>query len=375
MLASPFALPRDPAAPRISAVFDPKRPSRWSDAAFLHSSPVKLGVLVNPRARALSRSSGAGVRALTAAAGAGPLCRLTDDLAAVEPALLEMARAGVNVLAIAGGDGTLHHAINALARLDGDAPWRGVLLPLRGGTLDIVARSLGMAPLDPVETLRRFLARAGTSFGTLGVKRVPLLAVKTGDGSPRRGFVFGSEMVKNALEMYDSFGGGYAGLSRFLFEVARGFAFRGELWQREHWRLVPPPLPLELGEPTSLLTPLAGSASPAPLRVPYSAAIACCVDLVLEGGVRAVRRQEGARGFHARIITETRTKSLLGMIPALMREGKPDGVLDRREATALSLHGAYTLDGECFGTSTRPGAGEPPPLSVTSDGHALFSTG
>jgi hypothetical protein len=327
----------------------------------LPSAPVKLGLLVNPHARALRARGDAALQGLSEAAGPLTLAQRTRDASEATPALAEMVRSGVNVLALAGGDGTLHHAINALAKIGQGTLWPGTILLLRGGTLNIVARSLGPA-LDPAEALRAFVCdHASRRLGELPTRSVPLLRVQGEELGDRRGFLFGSEMVKNALELYDQFGGGYEGLSKFLFEAARGYMFHTDLWKRESWRLAPHPVGLAAEAP--------GQRHEVPA---YSAAIACSVDLVIGGGVRAVSRRAGAPGFHARVITETRTGPLLRMIPALMREGKPASVVDLPEATSLALHGAYTLDGECFGDSTRHPA-RPAPLSVSADGQQRFA--
>jgi hypothetical protein len=348
--------PARPSTPPASA----RGGAPWPAAAFLPAAPVKLGLLINPHARALRAQGHGALQGLFEAAGPAALAHQTRDAAEITPTLDGMARAGVNVLAVAGGDGTLHHAINALSRLGQGAMWPGTILVLRGGTLNIVARSLGPA-LDPAGALREFVRDHGPRrLGELSARSVPLLRVRGEALGDRRGFIFGSEMVKNALELYDQFGGGYEGLSRFLFEAARGYMFHTDLWKRESWRLTPLPVGLT-AEGQGQRHEVAA----------YSAAIACAVDLVIGGGVRAVSRRAGAAGFHARVITETRTGPLLRLIPALMREGKPASVLDLPEATALELHGAYTLDGECFGSSTRPPA-RPAPLTVSADGEQRF---
>lgn len=358
-----------PSAARAES--DPRRPSAppaitrggapWPAAAFLPSAPVKLGLLVNPQARALRARGEGALQGLFEAAGPAALGQRTQSANEVAPALTEMVRAGVNVLALAGGDGTLHHALNTLAKIGQGALWPGTILLLRGGTLNIVARSLGPA-LDPAEALRAFVRdHGGRRLGELPARSVPLLRVQSEGLGDRRGFLFGSEMVKNALELYDQFGGGYEGLSKFLFEAARGYMFHTDLWKRESWRLTPHPVGLAAEAPGQRHEVSA-----------YSAAIACSVDLVIGGGVRAVSRRTGAPGFHARVITETRTGPLLRLIPSLMREGKPASVVDLPEATALDLHGAYTLDGECFGASTRA-PGRPAPLSVSADGEQRFA--
>lgn len=343
----------------------PKAP--WSLGAFEPSAAVKLGFLGNPFARGLRANGGQSLRELRSAFSVDQCSRfrLTESLEALDDTLGAFMREGVNVLAVAGGDGTLHHAVNALNRLGGGTPWPGTLLVLRGGTLNIVSRSLGPA-IDPAAALRAFVqgrATADTRVGDIVAKTVPMLTIDHAELGRRYGFLFGSEMVKNALEMYDQFGGGYGGLSRFMFEVARGFAFRGELWQKERWRLDPPTTGARAEDDTRTFE--------APK---YAAAIACAVDLVINGGVRAVRRAPGARGFYTRIITETRTPQLLKMIPSLMSEGHPTGVADLTEASRLSLRGSYTIDGECFGDSSRERRSPAASVTVSAEHTIRFVT-
>ena len=331
----------------------PPSPVPWPAAAFEPSAPVRLGVLVNPRARLLRDPQ---ARSLLRQAAPGALWAETGSLAELPQALDRLALGGVNVVAIAGGDGALHFLLHELLRRD--PRWPGSVLVLQGGTLNIVARHLHPA-LAPAEQLAAFARGPGRGLlGALRPRRLPLLRVEGEGLEPRHGFIFGSEAVKNALELYDGFGGGYEGLSRFLFEVGRGYLLDTPLWRRESWRLDPPPFGLSL---------LDGAGErPVPA---YSAAIACTLDLAIAGGaIRALRRAPGASGFFARVITETRTGPLLRMIPALMRGGPLRSVLDAPEATAMRLHGAFTLDGECFGASSRAPA-LPSPIRVAAGGH------
>lgn len=324
-------------------------------AAFEPGAPVRVGLLVNPRARALRQ--GDGLQALREVAGPAQVVE-TASVNEVGEAVGRLVRSGVNVLAIAGGDGALHHALQGLVS---GARWPGRLLVLRGGTLNIVGRVLGPA-IRPDEALGAFWWRwRGAPLGALPALRVPVLRV-TGEGlGERYGFIFGSEMVKNALELYDRFGGGYEGLGKFLFEAGRGYLLHTPLWQQESWRLTPPPFGLDVDD----------GRGPRQVRA-YSAAIACSVDLALGGGaVRALRRRPGDRGFFARVITETRTGPLLRMIPALMREAPVSAVVDVPEATSMRLHGAYTIDGECFGASSRAPQ-SPRPLRVEAAGEVSF---
>jgi hypothetical protein len=87
--------------------------------------------------------------------------------------------------------------------------------------------------------------------------------------------------------------------------------------------------------------------------------------------IRALQRPIDHDGFSARVITQTRTGALLSMIPVLMRGVPHDAVVDVPEARVMRLHGSYTLDGECFGVSTRSPE-RPPALTVEAAGRASF---
>lgn len=328
----------------------------WPLAACEPGAPVRLGLLLNPNARALRKAEA--VRALRESAG-GAQVAVTGSAGEVAGAVERMVRSGVNVLAVAGGDGALHFALQGLIRPE--ARWPGRLLVLPGGTLNIVARELGSGA-QAAGALGAFVRRwQGSTFGALPTRRVPVLRVESEEVGVRHGFIFGSESVKNSLELYDQFGGGYEGLSRFLFEVGRGYLLNTPLWQQEKWRLDPPPFGLRVDEP--------GRSRTVPA---YSAAIASTIDLAIGSGVvRTLRRKPGASGFFARIITETRTGPLIRMIPSLMRERPIDTVVDAPEAGSMHLHGAFTLDGECFGLSARAPA-TPKPLRVEAAGELAF---
>jgi hypothetical protein len=345
-------------------------PAGWAPAPAL-DAPIRLGLILNPAARSLRAGGQGALRALAEAAGEGaPVVETaTRDEASLALRRLVLVER-VNVLAVAGGDGTLHHTINALLALARERGAAGEplatprVLPLRGGTLNIIARGVSPTSDGPAASLGRLASSMrGAALSRVPTRRLPLLRVDgEGGGDARYGCIFGSEMVKNALELYDRFGGGYEGLSRFLFEAVRGYLFNTSLWKQEGWRLTPPPFGLHLHGPRQGLLPRSIEAEHAPPRpVPgYAAAVASTVDLTLGNGlVRTLRRAPHHDGFFARIITEARTGPLLKLIPALMREVKLDEVIDEPEARGIDLHGAFTLDGECYGQSSR--APEPPP--------------
>lgn len=309
-------------------------------AACRPHATVRVGLLLNPRARRIaSRGQRERLRRLL---GERDAIEQPDDLASLRRAiarLLCVRRA--NVLAIAGGDGTLHHAVNALLELTREAAVAtGVaaamprILILNGGTLNIVGRTVAIHG-QPHHTLARFLRYFdGAPLSRVPARRLPMMAVRWGDSPPRHGFVFGSETVYHAMELYMRFGAGYGGLSRFLLELGRGVLVGSELWRREQWKLAPHHEDLLID---------GGCYNP------YVAVAASTVDLTLAiAAVRAIRRPLLAPGFHAKVVVEQRPRHLLRMLPSVMTERVPQGLIDIPNAATMRLVGPYTLDGELF---------------------------
>ena len=301
-------------------------------------APVRLAVIANPRARRLQRS---GWRAALAGLVGATQYAETRDLASLHRAIAhQVAENGANVLAIAGGDGSLHHAVNALWQLAQETedktgvapPWPRVLI-LNGGTLNIVGRSVAIHG-PPEQTLRQFLGRCGGGpLSRVAVRPVPMLQVRWQGEASRLGFVFGSALAYHALELYSRFGAGYLGLSRFLVEFSRGALFGSKLWREEAWKL----------------GPYADLTVDGRHWHEYGGVAAATADLTLAiGAVRAIRRPLGAPGFAVRVVEETVPRKLVGLLPSLMSERGGAGVVDLPVAHHMRLSGPYTLDGECF---------------------------
>jgi hypothetical protein len=248
---------------------------------------------------------------------------------------------GVNVLALNGGDGTLHASVNAMMRLSRDVHSKTgepFILPrllfLNGGTLNIVSRATGTKG-NPVRTLKEFLKRGtGQPLSRLETRELAMLKVSVDDGSIRYGFVFGSELVANALEMYTLFGEGYLALTRVLTEVAAGYHLNTRMWQEHGWKLDAPTT-------TATVDDIGFSK--------YCCAVAATMNLsLMKGALTAVRAPEGRRGFVAKVITETDKGRLVRLIPKLMTGQPNPAVHDISEAGLLRVIGGFTLDGECF---------------------------
>lgn len=127
----------------------------------------------------------------------------------VEPASLEVLdgevavlhREGVDLIAINGGDGTLHRVVTAVIRAWGDDPLP-TLVSLQGGTMNTVARSMGArgTPGAIADELRRQLSGEHRLPSTV---RHVLQVDRTWYG-----FLFGVGMIARYIEVYDAAGEG-----------------------------------------------------------------------------------------------------------------------------------------------------------------------
>ena len=276
----------------------------------------------------------------------------TRTLADVDQALRTMLfERGVNVLGLNGGDGTLHLGVNrllALAREVEDATGEVMPLPpllfLNGGTLNIVSRATGTKG-NPDTSVRRFVRHwVGKPLGSVPSVELAVLQVDSGEDR-RYGFVFGTEIVANALEMYGMFGEGYTGLARFMAELTLGYTLHTRMWQEHGWKLDAPTTPLTVD----------GVTYPR-----YMAAVAATIDLaIMKGALTAFRVPENGAGFFTKLMLESDPKKVILSIPGLMVDRPPDSVRDVPEADRLNAIGGYTLDGEIFLDRTPAGCRRP----------------
>jgi diacylglycerol kinase family enzyme len=265
--------------------------------------------------------------------------RHLDDLPAAVRQLLVHER--VNVLAANGGDGTVHALVNAVWELADDMEalaGRPLPLPrfllLEGGTMNLLSRALGTRG-RALSTVEWFVDRyGGSALSEVPCRELSVLAVEHA-GRVRAGFVFGSELVRNALWVYGELGEGYRGLARLLFHATTGLALKTAIW-RKYGHLLDPPRTEVWVDGVALR--------------PYSVAVATTVDLELLGGaVRAARVDQAGGGFYVKIITETDKARLLALLPALLRNWEHPRVTERDGVESLAVRGPFTLDGELYG--------------------------
>lgn len=299
-------------------------------------APICIGLLSNPMAATNWRS--VAHRRLVHLLPDPSLAISTPSVSHVDQALERLLiGSGCNVLAINGGDGTIHTTLQALIRLLGNRGLKAslpTLLFLNGGGMNMLARTFDTRG-HPVKTLARFVAwTRGRTYGEIERRSVPLLAVKEGDEAQRYGVIFGSELVLNALTMYERFGRGYRGLSRLLAEVVLGSVMETETWKTFHHLLDPPKHPLSIGEgpPTA-----------------YMCAVASTVPMTLAlGTIRTLTRHARPGHFESMIIEPRDVAGLVQLIPGLMMERPQPGVMSCSDVASIALRGSYTLDGERF---------------------------
>src|SRR5262249_34864931 len=116
------------------------------------------------------------------------------SLEELEEAAAGMRRNPPSVIAVHGGDGTLHRLVSAMGRAYGDVPFPPIAI-LCGGTMNVVATSLHIR-----ERANTFLtgltadARAGRPPETLRRR-----CLRVGD---KLGFIFGNGLMSNFLAEY-----------------------------------------------------------------------------------------------------------------------------------------------------------------------------
>ncbi|HVY39046.1 MAG TPA: diacylglycerol kinase family protein [Polyangia bacterium] len=179
-------------------------------------------LFVNPRSRANRRNPriAAEFQSMLGADGRVVAAMTLDELDAATAAL---AKEPPGVIAVHGGDGTLHKLVTSLGRAFGDRPIPPIAI-LGGGTMNVVAASLRIRE-RPIPFVRQLVetARTGATFQT--VRRRCLRISETGTPGaslePRDhlGFIFGNGLMANFLGEY--YGTGKYGPARAAWLLLR----------------------------------------------------------------------------------------------------------------------------------------------------------
>ena len=156
-----------------------------------------IGVVVNPNAGS-NRRRPKRAQAFADIVGDQGMVRVTPDLAAVDEVAREFAAAKIDILAVCGGDGSHFRTLTALRRAypNGELP---LFLPLRAGTMNYIARSIGCMRGGPEHVLAH-VAHDYRHGRTHDVVERHLLVVN----DEHAGFVFGCGVIVNYLQLYYS---------------------------------------------------------------------------------------------------------------------------------------------------------------------------
>ena len=171
-----------------------------------------IAVIVNPRSRANRRNPriAAEFQAIVGDRGRVFAPKSIEELDGMSA---DLHRAGPTVIAIHGGDGTLHKTVTSLGRAFGDDPIPPVAM-LCGGTMNVVATSLGIRERPSV-----FLtAIVEASRYDRSLETIRRRCLRIGD---ELGFLFGSGLPANFLTEYYA-PSGY-GPARAAWLLLRGF--------------------------------------------------------------------------------------------------------------------------------------------------------
>lgn len=311
------------------------------DIATLVPAMPKFGVLMNKRS-GRNRAGVAKLEAILASRPDIPVHR-TARQSEAPAALAALAAAGVNVLAVNGGDGTLQMVLNLLLSAQTPFARRPLLTILPGGTTNMIAYDVGCAR-KPDEELHRLLARldAGSLLDSILMR--PVMTVSGGDiEGLAHGFFFGAAGVYEGTmanrTTVDAIGGrdGAGPAWRLLATAGKLLVGRD------------PVSPVEIGLSTD------GAAHP---RRPYLALFGSTMQRLSlglypfwgqqgQGQIRLTAIYQGARG-------------LLRRAPAILRGRAHKALLphngyhsQRADELILDFDGGLVLDGEIFQATSR----------------------
>lgn len=114
----------------------------------------KVGIIINPHAKSVKNNQNAMARDFNNIGGDMVDTRFTEDLIVLEKACQDFKKNGCSYVGIAGGDGTIHHAITRLINVYLPEKLPPLLL-FRSGTMDNISRDINIkgSPADVLEKL------------------------------------------------------------------------------------------------------------------------------------------------------------------------------------------------------------------------------
>jgi diacylglycerol kinase (ATP) len=160
---------------------------------------VTIAVVTNPKSKHNRRNPGLS-RTLAYVLGEQGEVVAPGDLAALAATSSRFRERGIGTLCVNGGDGTLHQVLTSLVRTWGEETPLPSVAILRGGTMNIIADSVGVT-IDAETMLGRVVEAVHEGEALPTVTR-RTLRVELDDGPPYYGFLAGNGIIARFLELY-----------------------------------------------------------------------------------------------------------------------------------------------------------------------------
>ena len=156
-----------------------------------------IGLLLNPRAKRHRKDPGLADRLARQLDGEG-VVRAAHTLDELTEVVEDFKALGIELVAVAGGDGTNHVTISRLAEVYANAqlPYFAML---RGGTMNTIANSFGIARATPERLLMRY-RRAYARRALQPLRFVEPNVLQVGS---RYGFIFGTGAIYGFIAEYN----------------------------------------------------------------------------------------------------------------------------------------------------------------------------
>ena len=179
---------------------------------------MKIGIVYNPFAGGNKTKAQARKNKLENILGSRGIVRETRSLEDIDSVAREFYQQEIDILGISGGDGTNHCVLTRFFHVYGEKPLPTVTL-LRGGTMNLLERSLGMRGTPE--------ARLSRLIDVLEKGEYPVISHTVLRVNDKLGYIFGNGLVANFMEEY--YQGGNVGVGKVLSILFKTFS--GALWQ------------------------------------------------------------------------------------------------------------------------------------------------
>jgi len=174
---------------------------------------TRLGIITNYQA-GRNRKRPERIRALVRASGATAFD--VTDLDSIRAATRQLAEEGVEILAVNGGDGTVHAVLTRLMRRQSRLP---LIAVIPGGTTNLTANDLSRVK-SPEQAIENLVASAALRDEQMPRVQRRLLEVTVGDAQPQYGLILGAGAVLRGMEHFRD----NVGARGFRGELAGGFS-------------------------------------------------------------------------------------------------------------------------------------------------------